>query len=266
VSATDRDVVVVLHAHPDDEAIFTGGTIAALAEAGTRVVVIIATSGELGCDIATGPDRRHALAARRREEAATACDRLGVARLVFLDHVDSGLERDRAARPWGAFADVELEAAAAQVAALAIEEGATAFISYDEYGIYGHPDHVHAHLVGRRAVELAGIPTRYDVTVDREYLHFVETHIVGRAAGSPPSAGAWGLPTVEITTTLDVRGHLEAKREAIAAHGSQLDGDAWLGVRDAYDDVYGYEWFVRDGPPGPIEALVADAATTGVGR
>ncbi len=254
------EVVVVLHAHPDDEAIFTGGTIAALAEAGHRVVVLIATSGELGVDVATGPDRRALLAARRRDEATVACDRLGAARLVFLDHIDSGLERDRAARPWGAFADVELETAAEQVAALAIEEGATSLVTYDESGIYGHPDHVHAHHVGRRAVELAQIPTRYDVTVDREYLHFVDTHVVGRAAGSPPSAGAWGLPTVEITTTLDVRRHLEAKRDAIAAHGSQLDGDVWLGVRDGYDQVYGYEWFVRTGPPGPIERLINEPA------
>ena len=108
---TDRGSVVFVHAHPDDEAIFTGGTIAALSRAGYRTVVLMATSGELGSRV--GGDRSTTdVAARRRAEAERSCTVLGVDRLVFLDHVDSGIDDRATQRPWGAYVDVELTTAA----------------------------------------------------------------------------------------------------------------------------------------------------------
>ncbi|MFN8052215.1 MAG: PIG-L family deacetylase [Acidimicrobiales bacterium] len=257
-----RPTVVFVHAHPDDEAIFTGGTLAALGRAGYRTVVLLATSGELGD---RDPDSSLAdLAARRRAEAQRSCRILGVDRLVFLDHVDSGLDTDRRERPWGAFVDVALSTAARQIADIAIEERATAIVTYDDHGIYGHPDHVHVHDAAIAAADMAGIATRYLATVDREYLHFVESHLIDHAGAAVPSIRPVGSSTVEVTTTVSIHDHLDAKQRAIAAHASQIGADPWLGVADTFGDVYGYEWYVRVGPEGPIDRLPAVPGTEGV--
>lgn len=246
--------VVFVHAHPDDEAIFTGGTLAALSRAGHRTVVLMATSGELGAR--TGGDRStDDIARRRRAEAERSCALLGVDRLVFLDHVDSGIEKHPARRPWGAFADVELGTAAAQIADIAVEERAVAIVTYDDHGVYGHPDHVQVHDAAMLAADLAGIRTRYLATVDREYLHFVESHLVDHAGAAIPTIRPIGSSTVEITTTVAIHADLEAKREAIAAHESQIGTDPWLGVPNDFAEVYGYEWYVRVGPRGPLDDL-----------
>lgn len=251
---TDRGSVVFVHAHPDDEAIFTGGTIAALARAGYRTVVLMATSGELGTRV--GGDRSTTdVAARRRAEAERSCAVLGVDRLVFLDHVDSGIDDRATQRPWGAYVDVELTTAAEQIAAIATEERAVAIVTYDDHGVYGHPDHVQVHDATMLAADLAGIPTRYLATVDREYLHFVESHLVDHAGDAVPSIRPIGSATVEITTTVAIHDLLDVKQRAIAAHESQIGSDPWLGVPNDFADVYGYEWYVRVGPEGPIDTL-----------
>lgn len=243
---------VFLHAHPDDEAIFTGGTIALLATGGHRVVVVFATSGELG--LGAGPD----LAEIRRTEASEACSLLGVDRMVFLDHHDSGLDAHGHDRPSGAFAAVSVAEAAEQLADIVVQEGATALITYDPNGVYGHPDHVHAHIVGAEAAAIAGLATWYEVTVDREYLHFVDTHVAAKAGVSvvgPPSARGIGAATVEISTVIDVRSVLTSKLDAIAAHRSQVPDDPTFGSGNGFADVYGYEWFIRHGGPTELDTL-----------
>ncbi len=160
---------------------------------------------------------------------------------------------------------------AADLARLLVDEAAEAVVVYDERGIYGHPDHVKVHRVGIRAADLAGVPRVNEVTVDREYLHFVESHLVAEAgrpstmpAPTGQSAEALGLaaspvgvPTVLLSTTVDVRGVLDRKREAMAVHASQIpeSASAMRLPAAAFADAYGYEWYVRRGPPGPLEAL-----------
>ena len=249
-----RQTILFLHAHPDDEAIFTGGTIRRLADTGHRVVVVFATSGELGRRDPRDVDGSQ-LAAVRRDEARRLCAILGAQRVVFLDHVDSGTSDDPDHRPWGAFADVALDVVADHVAAIAEGERADAIVGYDPGGIYPHPDHLHVHRVAHRAARRAGTPTRYDVTVDREYLHFVDAHVAAAAGASLDRPRRIGLPTVEISATVDVRGELVAKHRAIAAHASQVGGDATFGSGGGFGDVYGWEWYVRSGPPGAIDRL-----------
>ena len=244
--------VVFLHAHPDDEAIFTGGTMTLLARAGVPVVLVVATGGELG----------GATAEERMAETCAAAAVLGVERVEFLRWRDSGMAGDPGNAAPDAFCRAPLEEAAAAVAAVLSDESATALVTYDEWGIYGHPDHVQAHVVGRRACELVGVDVRYDATVDREYLHFVETHLVVEAGGGRPeglglAASTIGMPTLLIDLTVDVRSVLDVKRAAMAAHGSQIPETAavmQLPVQ-AFGAVYGYEWFARHGPPGPLDAL-----------
>src|SRR5215211_4844660 len=83
---------VVVHAHPDDEAIFTGATIHHLVERGVRVVLVTATSGEAG-EPRVPLQRGETIGRRRKEELERACSLLGVARLVMLGYRDSGADR-----------------------------------------------------------------------------------------------------------------------------------------------------------------------------
>ena len=255
--------VVFFHAHPDDEAIFTGGTMALLAAAGWRVVLVVATAGEQGATSAlVGPEVP--LAVRRMGETARAAEELGAQRVEFLGYHDSGLG---GGRPVGAFADAPIDEAATRLAAILVEERAAALVGYDARGIYGHVDHVQIHRVGAAAVAAAGVPTLYESTVDREYLHFVETHLVVEAtvaaqperavAGLGLAAAPLGLSTVEVDCTVDVRPALVVKRRAMAAHASQIpETSSAMRLPDAdFAAVYGYEWYARRGPLGPIDEL-----------
>ena len=275
----DRSVVF-FHAHPDDEAIFTGGTMALLAAAGWRVVLVVATAGEQG-ETSALVGRDVPLAVRRMGETATAAECLGAQRVEFLGYHDSGLDPREAGsaggRPTGAFADATVDEASSRLAGILTEERARALVSYDARGIYGHVDHVQVHRVGLAAADKAAVPTVYESTVDREYLHFVETHLVVEAtiATQPErAAGGWGaapertaglglaaaplgLSTVEVDCTVDVRPVLPVKRRAMAAHASQIpETSSAMRLPDAdFAAVYGYEWYARRGPLGPIDEL-----------
>lgn len=243
--------VVALHAHPDDEAIFTGITLRRLADAGARVVLVLATSGDMGesrLPLAAG----ETVARRRVTELENAAALLGVDRLVLLGRRDSGLPGWASTRHPMAFAGAEPLSMASRIAELVDAEGADTLIYDDESGIYGHPDHHAAHIVGAIAVELTGA-TGYQMTVDREHLHLAapDGHLVHGAARS--AAVAFGRATAEITLAVagDER-HLEIKRAAIAAHASQI-GPEHLPADLA--PAYGYEWFLRSGAPGVLDAL-----------
>jgi LmbE family N-acetylglucosaminyl deacetylase len=234
---------VFFHAHPDDESIFTGGTIRRLADRGDRAVVVLATG-----------------TAERRAEAERACAALGVSALRWLDYHDSGLHGEA---PGDTFVNAPIEEAAHRLAGILAEEHADALVVYDPGGIYGHPDHIAVHRVGRIAAQLAGTTTVYECTVDREYLHFVETHLVGHAVESllgvevgATNAAPLGVPTVLVDLTIDVRAQRDAKRAAMAAHASQIsvDSETLTMTDDTFNGVYGFEWYMRtSGPRGPLE-------------
>ena len=247
--------VAFFHAHPDDEAIFTGGTIARLAEEGCRPVVVVATSGELGRRAEDAPDGD--LAEQRRAETREACRLLGAGSVTFLPYRDSGTPGDPANHAPGAFFGADTGEAAGMVADVLTASGATALVVYDAGGIYGHPDHVQVHRVGVEAARRAGVATLYQATVDREYLHFVETHLVEHAHDPEVGPPAIGVESVMVTTMVDVRRHLERKRAAIAAHASQVPDSTidQLLPHASFAAVYGYEWYVREGPLGPIDRL-----------
>ena len=245
-----------VHAHPDDEAIFTAGTMALLSDAGHRVVLVVTTSGEQG---AAGPGVFD-LGRQREAETLACCSQIGDIEVHFLRFEDSGF---RGENPAG-FAHVSVEDAGGALVGLLEGVGPIeALVGYDDHGIYGHPDHVKVHEIVAFATERLGVTTTYESTVDREYLHFVETHVVVEAAlGERPlgrglAASDLGLPSVLIDTTVDVGAMLEQKRRAMTAHTSQLPADApvfALGEAN-FAAVYGYEWYARLGPPGPIETL-----------
>jgi LmbE family N-acetylglucosaminyl deacetylase len=254
------NTVVFFHAHPDDEAIFTGGTMARLSDAGHRVVVVMATSGELGV-AAHGTDQPDDLASLRRHETQCAAALLGVSKVHFLRYGDSGVSGDPANDVPNSLWSQDPAVVAGVLAAILVEEGATTLVIYDEFGIYGHPDHLQVYRAGTLGAGLAGTATVYQATVDREYLHFVETHLVEEAilAGDLGLARSRiGVPSVMVTTAVPVAGVLERKRAAMAAHASQIpETTSALQIgTEQFAAVYGWEWYVRVGPPGPLDALV----------
>jgi LmbE family N-acetylglucosaminyl deacetylase len=243
---------VVVHAHPDDEAIFTGVTIHRLAERGVRVVLVTATNGEAG-EPRVELRRGETMAARRVRELEHACELLGVARLVMLGYEDSGAHR-------GPYRRASLGAAAAgdvarRVTAVAEAEGATAVVHYDHRGIYGHVDHVQVHQAGALAAERLGV-TGYEATVDGGALRRLSAggyeHVLHAAAGHDADVGVPGA-----AISLSVRATpaaLDAKRAAMAAHSSQI-GPAYVG-EPGFGTGYGREWFVRRGAPGLLESVL----------
>lgn len=244
--------VLALHAHPDDESIFTGITLRRLADAGARTVLVVATAGELGesrVPLRVG----ETIPERRISELERAAEILGVSRLVLLGRRDSGLPGWAAAGHARALTAADPLQLARVVAELADDEGAGTVVHDDEHGIYGHPDHRATHRIGATAAELVGA-TSYCMTVDREHLHNSarERHLVHGAARA--AAVPFGRVTAEIT--LAVAGtaeHLERKRAAITAHASQVaPGDVPL---DGFAAAYGYEWYRRGGAPGVLDAL-----------
>src|SRR4051794_38252503 len=200
--------IVSFHAHPDDEAILVGGTLALAADAGHRVVLVFATRGDLG-EVADGvlaPDE--ALADRREVEARAAADVLGVARVEFLPYHDSGMAGEASNAREGGFSGADVDEAAALLADILREEDAGVLTAYDDHGGYGHPDHIQVHHVGLRAAALAGTPRVYAATVSREY--FVELTETLRASvpdgvdAPDPDELDLGVPEALITSTIDV--------------------------------------------------------------
>jgi LmbE family N-acetylglucosaminyl deacetylase len=252
--------LVSFHAHPDDEALLTGGTLARAAVEGHRVVVVVATAGEAGLT-AGSPD---GLGARRLAELDASVRALGCARVECLGYADSGSGSDP--RPPGAFADADVEEAAARLAALLTEEGADALTTYDPAGGYGHPDHIQVHHVGRRAAELAGTRLLLEATMDRTVLLRVVRTLarlprIGKAFDAEPLRTAYSAPGA-LTHRVDVRRYADRKRAALAAHTTQTSGGTGprtVGVllrlpRPVFRRVAGREWFVEQGrrPAPPL--------------
>jgi LmbE family N-acetylglucosaminyl deacetylase len=238
---------VVLHAHPDDEAIFTAATMHRLATRGARVVLVTATAGELG-PVLRPLRPGETLAARRRRELERACEILGVARLVLLGHRDSGMRGwDDNAHP-DALAAAPTAAVARVLADLCASEGAEALVHYDGDGIYGHPDHVAVHRAGAAAARLAGV-SAYEATVDRARPRTRRPHLVDRAAGEPVGSRP---ETITTLVTADAAA-LRAKRRAMAAHATQVPRDATR--RPGFAAAYGREWFRRVGPAALVDGI-----------
>src|SRR4051794_371040 len=245
--------LVAFHAHPDDEVIATGGSIARAAAAGIRVVLVTATGGELG-EVAPGVlDDGEELASRRALEVERAGEILGVSRIAFLGYLDSGMAGESTNDAQGSFASAPVEEAAERLAAILREEDAEVLTIYDENGNYGHPDHIQVHLVGVRAGELAATPRVYEATLNRD--HMVEmmrrrATEMGEIEGAPnPEDFTMGMPASVITTTVDVRDYVGEKRAAMQAHASQIPDDSFFLQMplEAFKEAFGLEWYIRRG-------------------
>src|SRR3954451_1702121 len=220
--------IVSFHAHPDDEAILVGGTLAMAADAGHRVVLVFATRGDLGevDDGVLEPDE--ALGQRREHEARAAAAVLGAARVAFLPFHDSGMAGEASNDAPDAFAAADVEQAAGQLADLLREENADVLTVYDERGGYGHPDHIQVHRVGVLAADLAGTPVVLEATVPGRAFRAVlqALAVLGHPLGGSAPLGTVGVfaGPGTITHRVTFRAALRSKRAAMAAHASQRRG------------------------------------------
>jgi len=245
--------LVSFHAHPDDEVLLTGGTLARAAAEGHRVVLVLATDGAAGLT-SSAVRGDGALGARRVAELERSAAALGCSRVVWLGFADSGW---RASAVSGGFSEVAVDVAAAGLAQVLRAEAADALTVYDVNGGYGHPDHVQVHHVGVRAGELAGTPVVLEATLDRRLLQRairVAALLPGVRVRAADFAHAYSAPE-RVTHQVDVRAHCGAKRAAMAAHVSQACADSDVRTLalllrlpgPLFRAVLGREWFTERG-------------------
>lgn len=256
--------VVFFHAHPDDEALLTSGTMAKLAGLGHRVVLVVATAGESGL----AADRLRAggrLGDTRTAELRSSAEALGVSRVELLGYADSGLATEPTPPPpFGRLprlADADVPEAAGRVAEILTEERAAVLTSYDANGGYGHPDHVAVHRIGALAAQLAGTPVVLEATVPRDRL-LAAARLVNQML--PPSRRVdlrlWERAysaSAEVTHCIDVRRQAGARRASMRAHASQATADSGprtLGVftripSPVFGRVFGREWYRQADAP-----------------
>ncbi|WP_410646888.1 PIG-L deacetylase family protein [Amycolatopsis sp. cmx-4-54] len=244
--------IVTFHAHPDDEALLTGGTLARAAADGHRVVLVVATIGMLGAN------------APRWAELEASAKVLGVARVVHLGYADSGHGPILYPDPpgWVRFVRASTDEAAARLVTILREEEASVLLGYDRNGGYGHRDHVKVHEVGKRAAELAGDVRLLEATIPRDVVARL-VRIV-RLSRIPFRYDVDALlrfysAKSEITHTFDVRRFARQKQAAIAAHSSQVKGNGRLALlmrvitrlpAPLFGLMFNREWYVDATPRG----------------
>lgn len=256
--------LVTFHAHPDDEAIATAGVMAKAKAEGHRVVLVVATRGELGeVDDGVLADDE-ALAERRVVETNAAAEVLGVDRVAWLGYHDSGMMGEPTNDRPDCFWRADLDEAGRRLADILDEEHADVLTVYDQNGNYGHPDHIQVHRVGHRAAEMAGTPQVFEATMNRDHIVRMMTERADAIDALPDGVERpnveemeLGVREWELTTAVDVRDFVSQKRAAMAAHASQItDNHFFLQMPDdAFRDSFGWEWFIRKGAePGIKEA------------
>lgn len=199
----------------------------------------------------------------RLDELRSSADILGVDRVECLGYADSGYGPLFYPDPPGRvrFGRANVEEAAQRLAAILSEEDADLLLSYQPNGGYGHRDHVQVHHVGKRAAEVAATPRVLEATMPRELLVWVG-HLARLLRVPAPYESAIVrtayAPRASITHRIDVFGFARQKRDAFAAHRSQI-GDSGVGARmyevllrlppQTFGLLFPREWFVDPALP-----------------
>jgi LmbE family N-acetylglucosaminyl deacetylase len=266
--------LVCFHAHPDDESISTAGTMAQAAEAGHRVVLVVATRGERGEPVPGVLEPGEELWQRRVVETERSAGILGAAAVLFLGYVDSGMMGEPTNDDPASFWRADVEEAAQRLAAILRSEGADLLSIYDEWGTYGHPDHIQVHRVGRRAAELVGLPMQrvFAATINRDRVRGREAFEEEVPPAGPdrelPDPETLGVPEEMITHAIDVTGTIDRKVASMRAHASQIsEGDFFLAMpSEVFSTIFGTEWYVCLGAPRPPGQPFARDLFSGIGR
>ena len=249
----------LVHAHPDDEAISTGGVMMKAKAHGHRVVLATATHGEVGeihnMDEAASRPR---LAEIRTEELKHAGEILGVDRIEFLGYRDSGMVDTSDNKDPRSFHQANVDDAAGKLAVLLREERPDVVLTYAEDGVYGHPDHIKAHHVTNAALDLlkreGWAPRKlYYTAIPRSLMEAFMSQMPEEARQQNQNMRVIGTPDKLVTTRVDVHDYVERKREAFSAHVSQNDPNSWFTTMASqiYELAFGTEYFqLARGEPG----------------
>jgi N-acetyl-1-D-myo-inositol-2-amino-2-deoxy-alpha-D-glucopyranoside deacetylase len=264
--------LMLVHAHPDDESIGTGATMAKYAAEGSGVTLVTCTLGELGeiipPDLAhLAWDRDNMLGEYRIGELAAACAALGVKDHRFLGGPghwhDSGM-MGTPSNDWdGAFWRADVDEAAGLLVEILEDVRPQVLVTYDSNGFYGHPDHIQAHRVAWRAFEMSnGLVSKFYATAVPKSVLAEGIELVREAGGSAGSEFEsvesvddlpFGVPDEQVTTMIDASDYLDAKLAAMRAHASQIAVDSpFFALSDGVGQrAFGHEYYtLLAGPRG----------------
>ena len=236
--------LLLVHAHPDDESIGTGATMARYAAEGAHVTLVTCTLGELGevippslAYLADGDGAR--LGEYRIGELSAACAELGVTDHRFLGGAgrwrDSGMMGTDGNDDPRCFWQADVDEAAAALLDVIREVRPQVLVTYDANGFYGHPDHIQAHRVALRAFERASTEQAGPCGLAKFY-----------ATAAPDSA--------QVTTEIDATAYLGPKLAAMRAHATQITVDApyFALSNQIRHEAFGVECYtLLAGPRGP---------------
>ena len=283
-TAPHRPTLMTVHAHPDDETIGTGGAMAKAVAAGHRVVLVTCTRGELGEIVVPEmdtPDNHRRLGEIRAGELERAMAALGVTEWENLGYHDSGMMGTDGNRDPRSFWQADLDDAARRLTWLVRRYQPDVMTTYNDFGGYGHPDHIRTHDVAVRAFARAGDATWYPEQFEapglapwapsKLYEQAIPASVRKRVEERMAELGAksfWSAPddaTPEqlaemeefaakmlvpdelVTTWIDVSGApLEAKWDALREHVTQISDQnpfMLLGL-DGWREDWGSEAYI----------------------
>ena len=272
--------LLLVHAHPDDETIGTGATMAKYAAEHASVTLVTCTLGEEGEVLAPelahlAADQQDGLGQHRIGELAAAMEALRVTDFRFLGGAgrwrDSGMMGTLANQRPDCFWQADLSAAVRELVSVVREVRPQVVVTYDSNGGYGHPDHIQAHRVTVAAVDAAADPAYAPElgevwSVDKLYWSAVPKSVLQagidhlKAAGQTDFFGVdsaeelpMGVPDEQVTTEIDASAHLDAKVAAMRAHRTQIavDGPFFALADNVGLQAFGIEHYVlARGPRG----------------
>lgn len=262
--------ILLVHAHPDDETINNGATMALYAARGAQVTLVTCTRGEEGEVLVPGLSHlasahNDTLGTHREIELANAMHELGVTDYRFLGNFrDSGMMGSPTNNGANVFWQADLDVAAQLLATIIDEVQPHILITYDEFGGYGHPDHIKTHLVAMHAAELSiwKIPKIYWNTMPKSVI------ASGIAAMKEVGSDFFGTDNVDdipfakddsfVTTLIDGNEFVEAKMAAMRAHATQiaLDGPFFALSNNLGLQIWGHEYYtlVRGEKSAPFDS------------
>jgi LmbE family N-acetylglucosaminyl deacetylase len=258
--------ILAVFAHPDDESLACGGTLARASDAGARVVLVCGSRGERGSisdpALVAGRD----LAAARTRELLDAARVLGIAEVIALDHPDGDLR----------WADVP--AFHGDIVRAVADHRPDAVITFDEDGLYWHLDHIGVHERTLTAVRSFGVdaPPLYFVTLAKGNMRGIIAAAQAKR-GAPSDASFWGITPDAFgdaarppTLVVDVRAWAARKLRALRCHQTQMGPRnplAWIDEDEAREWL-GVERFRRapiDGRVSGVLESLADAVNAATG-
>jgi len=273
-SSQSRKSLLLVHAHPDDETINNGATMAMYAAAGYNVTLVTCTRGEEGEILVPelahlAADKEDGLASIREGELANAMAALGVTDHRFLGapahrYRDSGMMDTPSNNRPDVFWQADVDTAAGELVEIIKEVKPQVLVTYDEFGGYGHPDHIQAHRVAMRAAEL--VAPEWDI--QKIYWNTMPRSVVQKGIDAMKAQGSdfmgaesaddlpFAKPDEFVTTLIDGNEFVDRKMKAMASHPTQiaLDGPFFALSNNIGLNVWGNEYYtlVKGEKAGPF--------------